>query len=243
MKRIVGFLTLLISISLVSAAHASTRFEIKQLVMKEASGTNVPVSLAMAVAKVESDFNERALSSAGARGVMQIMPATAEKEFGVHPNRLWNAETNVRLGVRFLEQLYRQYGGRWDLALSHYNGGTVKGDQPHKRTRKYVALVQKWQRIYYEQASLWESDTQNLEIAEPERDLVELRQWRERRDDDFDRDYEDVSYVDDRDDVETWGDTRIIIVERRDDRGWRRPPPRPRDYWGRPPPPPPRHFR
>ncbi|NVJ90976.1 MAG: hypothetical protein HWE34_04930, partial [Methylocystaceae bacterium] len=51
MKRVIVFLAFLLTIILVNTAHASTRFEIKKLVMKEASGTNVPVSLAMAVAK------------------------------------------------------------------------------------------------------------------------------------------------------------------------------------------------
>ena len=102
----------------VATAEASSRFEIKQMVMSEAANSRVPVSLALAVAKVESDFNAKALSSAGARGVMQIMPATARDEFGVHPQKLWNPETNIRLGIQFLEKLHSQYDGRWELALS-----------------------------------------------------------------------------------------------------------------------------
>lgn len=51
-------------------AAVPTRTEIKRMIIEEASATAVPVELALAVAKVESDFNARARSSAGARGVM-----------------------------------------------------------------------------------------------------------------------------------------------------------------------------
>lgn len=105
----------------------------------------VPVELALAVARVESNFHARAESPVGARGVMQIMPRTAMGEFDVEANDLWDAELNITLGIRFLEQLYRQYGRRWDAALSHYNGGTLKGDprnaSPHGYTAGYVAKV------------------------------------------------------------------------------------------------------
>ena len=107
--------------------------------------TTVPPSLALAVAKVESDFRARALSSAGARGVMQIMPATAKGEFGVSADELWDARLNVQLGIDFLARLIKRYDGRWDLALSHYNGGRVMGSgrraTPLPATRKEVAAV------------------------------------------------------------------------------------------------------
>ncbi len=65
------------------ASQAASRAEIKEIVIEEALATTVSPSLALAVAKVESDFRARALSAKGARGLMQIMPATAEHEFGV----------------------------------------------------------------------------------------------------------------------------------------------------------------
>ncbi len=60
-----------------NAAGAASRADIKRIVVEEARGSRVPTALALAVARIESDFDERALSSAGARGVMQIMPSTA----------------------------------------------------------------------------------------------------------------------------------------------------------------------
>ena len=140
-------------------AGALSRAEVKRTVVEEALNSRVPPSLALAVAKVESDFQVRALSVAGARGVMQIMPATARGEFGVGADELWDPRLNVQLGIGFLEQLIDRYGGRWDLALSHYNGGSVAGSGPAAKvlpaTRAYVDSVLRWQRRYADQSQVW----------------------------------------------------------------------------------------
>jgi soluble lytic murein transglycosylase-like protein len=120
--------------------------QVKALVVEEAVRMNVSPSLALAVAHAESNFNARAESHAGARGVMQIMPATAKGEYGIHPRLLWNPRVNVRLGLHFLKRLIRRYRGRVDLALSYYNGGSAVGRYPNARvipaTRRYVRRVQ-----------------------------------------------------------------------------------------------------
>ena len=76
---------------------------------------------------------------------MQIMPSTGRNVFGVHEDELWNPRLNIQLGIDYLAQLYHQYGRRWDLALSHYNGGTLRGygrhAKAHSYTRKYVKSV------------------------------------------------------------------------------------------------------
>jgi len=139
---------------------ASTRTEIKKLVVEEALATNVPPSLAMAVAKVESDFQPQAISSKGARGVMQIMPTNAYVEFGVDADELWNARLNIQLGIDYLERLIGRYDGRWDLALSHYNGGSGAENSLNTRvlpsTQKYVQTVLQWQRRYANQSTVWQ---------------------------------------------------------------------------------------
>ncbi len=133
-------------------ALALSRAEIKQIVITEAMNSPVPPSLALAVAKIESDFNARALSTAGARGVMQIMPATARGEYGVQADLLWQPRINIRIGIHFLRRLITRYHGRVDLALSYYNGGSAVGDLPRARvipaTRNYVKLVKNLQRRY-----------------------------------------------------------------------------------------------
>ncbi len=138
------------------------RGHIMRLVVAEAEATTVPPSLALALAKVESDFQAAALSHKGARGVMQIMPRTARQEFGVAADELWQPRLNIQLGLSFLEQLIGRYGGRWDLALSHYNGGSLRGTgaqaRPHGYTRRYVQSVLRWQKRYAAQAMLWRDD-------------------------------------------------------------------------------------
>ena len=125
---------------------------IQVLVAEEAVRMGVPVSLALAVAHAESNFNPRAESHKGARGVMQIMPLTAKGEYGIDPDLLWDPRINVRVGLHFLKRLIRRYRGRVDLALSYYNGGSAVGDLPHARvipaTTRYVARVQRLRRYY-----------------------------------------------------------------------------------------------
>ena len=131
------------------------RHEVKQLVIQEAERLRVPISLALAVAHVESNFNPTARSSVGARGIMQIMPLTARGEYGIAPNLLWHPRLNIRLGLHFLKRLIRRYDGRVDLALSHYNGGSAVGKPPYARvipaTARYVAKVQRLRRHYRNQ--------------------------------------------------------------------------------------------
>jgi hypothetical protein len=139
-----------------SAARTSggyTKQQVRQMVMQEAAKSrSVPVSLAMAVARAESNFKADALSSAGARGVMQIMPKTGRDVFGVHPDQLWDPRLNIQLGIRYLESLIKRYRGHWDFALSHYNGGSRVGAYPNSRvipaTRNYVNTVLRFQRKY-----------------------------------------------------------------------------------------------
>lgn len=124
--------------------RAITAAEIKRIVIVEARRMKVPMALALAVAHVESGFDAYAESHAGARGVMQIMPATAMGEYGVGADRLWNPRINIRIGLHFLKRLIVRYG-RTDVALSHYNGGSRVGPPGQARvlpyTRAYVIKV------------------------------------------------------------------------------------------------------
>lgn len=128
---------------------------VKQLVIVEAARLRVPVSLALAVAHAESNFNPKARSSMGACGVMQIMPLTAQDEYGIAPLLLWHPRLNIRLGLHFLKRLIRRYNGRVDLALSYYNGGSAVGSLPNARiipaTARYVAKVRRLRRYYRRQ--------------------------------------------------------------------------------------------
>lgn len=134
-------------------ARTQSRETIQNMVIEEAGKfPQIPAALALAVARVESNFDPLSQSHAGARGVMQIMPRTARTTLMVHPDRLWDARTNIRNGLIFLADLYRAYGNRWDLALSHYNGGSLKKVSgrwvPHSYTRDYVRKVAYWKARY-----------------------------------------------------------------------------------------------
>lgn len=136
----------------VSAKRPAERSAIKAMVAREAVSMGVPVSLALAVAHAESNFDPGAESHVGARGVMQIMPATARGEYGIDEDRLWEPRLNIRLGLHFLKRLVSRYRGRVDLALSYYNGGSAVGVLPNARiipaTAKYVAKVRRLQQHY-----------------------------------------------------------------------------------------------
>lgn len=151
-------------LAIVQPAHAqnNSRLTIKQQVLTASQNSPVPTSLALAVAKVASDFNAHALSSGGARGVMQLMPATAQQRFQTSPEDLWDSTTNIRLGLRFLADLYQTYG-TWDRALSHYQGGPLVDNRLHPFTRTYIRKVQQWQKIYQDQLILWRT----LELNHP----------------------------------------------------------------------------
>lgn len=162
------FAFLLLVLSNVSSADG---LQIKKILVDQALGLGVPPTLALAVAKVESDFNPNALSSVGARGIMQIMPQTAREEYGATARSLWNPEINIQIGVDYLYKLYKQYDQRWDLALSHYNGGTLRGRggdaKPHRYTRKYVNKVFQWQERFTNENTIFKlrsrSDVQGLD--------------------------------------------------------------------------------
>jgi soluble lytic murein transglycosylase-like protein len=80
--------------------------------------------LLRAIIQVESGFDARAVSSKGAIGLMQVMPATAARLGLVDPGRtLFDPEANVRTGAHYLRQLMDTFSGRPELAVAAYNAG------------------------------------------------------------------------------------------------------------------------
>ncbi len=120
------------------------RFEAFQpMVEKYATQYGVDKDLVNAVIRQESGFNPAAVSKAGARGLMQLMPATA-KSLGV--NDSMNPEQNIEGGVKLLSNLLSTYKGNIPLALAAYNagGGAVSkynGIPPYKETQNYVKTI------------------------------------------------------------------------------------------------------
>lgn len=105
--------------------------------------TNVDPALVAAVIDVESGFDHRALSPAGARGLMQLMPATALR-FGVSDAN--DPVQNVAAGALYLSQLLQQFSGNLRYALAAYNAGEGNvsrygGIPPFAQTQAYVPRV------------------------------------------------------------------------------------------------------
>ena len=149
----------------------------ESIILKHAENYNLPPALLAAVIRQESNFDPKARSGAGATGLMQLTPDTAEgiaKFTGgsrFEQKDLLDPEINVRYGSFYLRRLHRKYEGRADgyvLALAAYNAGQGKVDEwvaederdgdgmldideiPFDETRNYVERVQELQVTYGE---------------------------------------------------------------------------------------------
>jgi soluble lytic murein transglycosylase-like protein len=112
-------------------------------ILKSTIGTNVSPALVLAVISVESSGRADAVSSAGAQGLMQLMPQTAAR-FGVKDSLA--PEDNIAGGVRYLDWLMQEFGNDPILALAGYNAGAGAvrkhdGVPPYAETRDYVPKV------------------------------------------------------------------------------------------------------
>ena len=148
LKVMIILLISLISSKIAYSSQNVKKAYVRSVIIEQAKKSRyVSPSLALAVAKVESNFNANAVSPKGAIGVMQIMPRTALYEFGVQRKNLFNTDLNIKIGIKFLDHLISKYNGRIDIALSHYNGGSAVGKWPNVKiipaTYKYVVKVLK----------------------------------------------------------------------------------------------------
>jgi len=132
------------------ARIAPVRWEYDGLIGLTARQHRVPPALVKAVIAAESKFNPRAVSRKGARGLMQLMPATARSLGVADPLR---PDENVDGGVRYLRRMIDRYG---DLprALAAYNAGPEAVDRfggvpPYRETRDYVKRVLTYYRAYH----------------------------------------------------------------------------------------------
>nr|WP_246066603.1 lytic transglycosylase domain-containing protein [Aliiroseovarius halocynthiae] len=112
-------------------------------ILRETVGTSVSPALVVALISVESAGNKQAISSAGAEGLMQLIPATAER-FGVTDST--NPAQNIKGGVAYLEWLIKNFQGDPIFALAGYNAGENAvgkhgGIPPYPETRAYVPKV------------------------------------------------------------------------------------------------------
>lgn len=127
----------------------STTSNYEDIIKQAATQYNLPEKLISSVIKQESNFNATAVSSAGASGLMQLMPGTA-KYLGVTDTL--NPEQNIMGGAKYLRQMLDQFDGNTETALAAYNAGpgAVKkydGIPPYKETQNYVQKVMNYYQI------------------------------------------------------------------------------------------------
>lgn len=117
--------------------------ELETYFQRAADKYGIDMNLLKAVAKTESNFNAGTVSSAGAIGVMQLMPSTASSLGVQNP---YNAEENIMGGAKYLSQLLQKYNGSLSLTLAAYNAGSGNVDKyngipPFTETQNYVKKV------------------------------------------------------------------------------------------------------
>jgi soluble lytic murein transglycosylase-like protein len=103
----------------------------------------VEEELIHAIVKQESCFNEKAHSKAGAIGLMQLMPGTADMMKISNP---WNPEQNIQAGVKYISKMLSMFKGKKRYAVAAYNAGPgnvrkYKGIPPFRETKNYVKKV------------------------------------------------------------------------------------------------------
>lgn len=120
----------------------------------------IDLPLLKAVMAAESGFNPGAVSPKGAIGLMQVMPATAER-YGLQTDRkrtveqkLADPKTNIRLAARYLRDLMHRFSGELALVLASYNAGEGAVQKyrnqvpPYPETRNYVKLVTQFYQVF-----------------------------------------------------------------------------------------------
>lgn len=138
----------------------------RDIIERESRARGLDPAFVTALMRQESRFNPRAVSGAGAIGLMQVMPATG-RQLGGRGLDLTDPATNIRLGTKFLADLQSMYGARTDAVLAAYNAGPSRMARwksfpefampdlfaeriPFDETRDYVKVIRVNTAIYHE---------------------------------------------------------------------------------------------
>lgn len=122
------------------------------IIAEAAEAYDVPFGFIKAVIRIESAFQPRVVSHAGAQGLMQLMPRTADSLNVTDP---FDPRQNIFGGTKFLRLLIDRYDGDINLILAAYNAGDAAVARyegiPYAKTRDYVASVYYWYKVYQTQ--------------------------------------------------------------------------------------------
>ncbi len=116
----------------------SERMEILRHVYCEARRHELPAELVLAVIDVESAFNTWAVSSAGAQGLMQVMPFWPE-QLGMKRHQLMKVQPNIRMGCAILRHYYDRERKDVRRALARYNGSVGRREYPDKVISRWTS--------------------------------------------------------------------------------------------------------
>lgn len=154
MKRTFGLLATMAFFSFPAIAAKETPLKkiqleyIQEYIEEAATKERLEPALLRAIVKVESNFNHKAKSPVGAKGLMQIMPLTAKDLGDKRALDHKNPRANILAGAKYLRGLINQFQGDLRLAVAAYNAGPNavlkhKGIPPFRETKDYVHKVMK----------------------------------------------------------------------------------------------------
>lgn len=124
-----------------------TRYSRYDASILEASKTHsIPEAFVRAIIRVESDYDPRVVSIAGAQGLMQLMPATGKRMGCTNP---FDPHQNIMAGTRYLRHLANMFGGDMVLTIAGYHAGEgavmkYDGVPPYSSTKSYIRKVLKF---------------------------------------------------------------------------------------------------
>lgn len=165
---------------LVSRGTMQMMFPLQFSAIVKSQAKDIDPLLILSLMRQESAFNASAVSLVGARGLMQVMPATARSIASVRAARLFDPKTNVDVGTKYLEKRLMQYRGDVELTLAAYNAGAGRVDRwmkryttdnkmlfldfiPFRETREYVSSIL---RNYYWYVRLYGPDEAKIAATE-----------------------------------------------------------------------------
>lgn len=132
--------------SVTSSSAGSDRVDLKEIFQRASAKYDISYDFLVAVAKAESDFNTKCVSSAGAEGIMQVMP---EEQKGLGIKDPFDAEQNIMGAAKLLKAHLKKFNGDYTLAAAAYNAGSGRvqkygGVPPFTETQNYVKKIQKY---------------------------------------------------------------------------------------------------
>jgi len=130
--------------------HSKVSGSYADIIYKAAEKNGIAAPLLKAIIKAESNFNPRAVSKKGAKGLMQLMPENI-RAFRVKDP--FDPRENIMGGTRYFKRMINRYVGKLSLAIAAYNAGPEKIDQyrrvpPFKETEDFVKRVLKYYRVF-----------------------------------------------------------------------------------------------